>query len=1058
MDRQIARRFAVCLAALPLPLAAQGGGAKPDFSRRPYVIQQIYRTMRFNVDGTGEARLTMRVAIQTPAALRWFGQLTFPYSSANQRFEIARMQVLKARGDTITVPASAIQDLTGPFAQQAPMFSDLRQKVVTVPGVQPGDTLEYQATWTTHTPFAPGNFWNASQFTRSAVVLDERITYDLPRRMQVQIKTEGGPSPRIADAGERRTYEWRVSNLAVDTVTREENPWWRRPRHGVQLTTFRSWADVGAWYAGLERDREAVTPEIRERAQRLVRGRTTLRDSIAALYDYVSTEFRYVSLQFGLGRYQPHQASEVLANQYGDCKDKHVLLAALLRAIGVSSAPVLISAGEPIDPDVPSPEQFDHVITFLQAGTDSLWLDATPGVAPYGLLLFNLRGKQGLLMPDGGPAVLARTPAAPPFTTYTRIDASGVLNDAGRVNLGVRYEARGDVEIVLREVFRQVPEDGWNAFGQRFAQLSQLTGTVQTTTAGNPIATRDPFAFTFQLEQPGAVSWSNRNAEYTVPLPRLETPDFSDSSVIADSMPIGILREQTNRLRLVLPAGVTVRLPTPLTLTREYGTYTSSAQTRGDTLIVERSLKFEPRMMPRSRAHDLAAFARVVDEDENRTLAFTRATATTSPAVSATTARDTDELHAAGMRALEAGDARGAIRAFRRVTELEPQHKWGWNNLGRAYLRLNRLDSAQIAFRQQIEVNPYDEYAHNNLGLALRRAGRREEAVAAFRKQVEVNPLDRYAHANLARVLVDLHRDSAAASALEHAISVTPDDTALHVMLGTAYLRLGRGSAAIAAFDRAVALSPTPDMWNNVAYAMAVERTQLDTAEAYARRAIDATESTLHDVTAEDADVRENIAVSRLGSYWDTMGWIYFMRGDARKAESYVRAAWLLHFSGEIGEHLGQIEQRLGRTADAMRTYALALNAPNPPPMLRPRLVKLLGGSDRAADRRIELARTELTAMRTIRLGNVVAADLSGEVQLVFGPGARIEGVRLTSGPQRLERLKPAIRAAKYPVSFPEGSAAKLPRRAIVSCSTSSGCALVLIPSFIMRTRVLADP
>lgn len=330
--------------------------------------------------------------------------------------------------------------------------------------------------------------------------------------------------------------------------------------------------------------------------------------------------------------------------------------------------------------------------------------------------------------------------------------------------------------------------------------------------------------------------------------------------------------------------------------------------------------------------------------------------------------------------------------------------------------------------------------------------------MAAFRKQIEVNPLDQYAHANLGRLLVDMHRDSAAADALEHATSVTPNDTALHVMLGNAYLRLGRGSAAIAAFDRAVALSPTPDMWNNIAYAMALERTQLDTAEAYARRAIDATESTLHDVTAEDADMRENIAVSRLASYWDTMGWIYFARGDFQKAESYVRAAWLIHFSAEVGEHLGQIQQRLGRTSDAMHTYTLALTTPNPPQTLRPRLVKLLGGSDREADRRIELARNEFTTMRTIRLGKIVAADVSGEVQLVFGPGPRVEGVRLTSGPQRLEALKPAIRAAKYPVSFPEGSAVKLPRRAIVSCSTSTGCAVVLIPSFIVRTQVMPAP
>jgi Flp pilus assembly protein TadD/transglutaminase-like putative cysteine protease len=1043
--------LAVCVAMLPVcPLQAQGAG---DFSRQPYVIQQLHRVIRFEADGTSRATFKMRVVIQTAAALRWFGQLTFPYSAENQRLEVDRVLVLKASGDSINVPASAILDLSGPIAQEAPMYSDLRQKVVTVPGVQPGDTLDYHVTWTTHTPFSPGNFWDAGQFTRAAIVLDERLTYDVPRRATVQIKTEGGPEPRITDAGERRTYEWRRANLAVDTTTQTASPRSRRPRHGVRLTTFRSWADVGAWYAGLERDRETVTPEIRQRAQNLVRGRTTLHDSISALYHYVATQFRYVSLQFGLGRYQPHQAGEVLANQYGDCKDKHVLLAALLRAIGVRTAPVLISSDEPIDPDVPSPQQFDHLITFVQAGADSLWLDATPGVAPFRFLLFNLRGKQSLVMPEAGGAVLVRTPDNPPFPTYTRIEATGTLSDAGRLNIGVRYETRGDVEVLLREVFRQVPEDSWRTVAQRFAQLSKLTGTVQSTTASDPIATLQPFLFTFQVEQPSALSWSNRTAEFTVPLTPLDLPAADDdSSATRDSLPIGILADQTYRLRVVLPTGVTVRLPAGVTLTRDYGTYTSSAHIRGDTLIVERALRLERRTLPPARATDLAAFQRVLEEDQNRTLTFTRATAVASPAGAAT--GNADDLHRVGMDALDAGDARGAIRAFRRVTELEPRHQYAWNNLGRAYLQLGKLDSAQLAFRKQVEVNPYDQYAHNNLGLALRRAGRREEAVAAFRKQVEVNPLDAYAHGNLGYLLVDMHRDSAAADALEHAVSITPNDTALHVLLGNAYLRLGRGPDAIAAFNRAVALSPTPDMWNNVAYAMAVERTELDTAEAYARRAIDATEGLLRDVTVEDAGMREHMATNRLGSYWDTLGWIYFGRGDLVKAERYVRAAWLLNFQGEIGEHLGQIEQRLGRTADAIHTYALALNAAMPTETTRSRLVKLLAGSNREADRRIELARTKLTTMRTVRLGKILAADVSGEVQLLFGPGPRVEGVHITSGPQQLQRLKNAIRAGKYLVSFPEAESVKLLRRGVVSCSSSGGCALVLMPAFTLRVPI----
>jgi transglutaminase-like putative cysteine protease len=51
-----------------------------------------------------------------------------------------------------------------------------------------------------------------------------------------------------------------------------------------------------------------------------------------------------VGIDFGVGRYQPHAAAEVLANQYGDCKDKDTLLEALLRAKGFTTAPALIGA------------------------------------------------------------------------------------------------------------------------------------------------------------------------------------------------------------------------------------------------------------------------------------------------------------------------------------------------------------------------------------------------------------------------------------------------------------------------------------------------------------------------------------------------------------------------------------------------------------------------------------------------------------------------------------------------------------------------------------------
>ena len=110
------------------------------------------------------------------------------------------------------------------------------------------------------------------------------------------------------------------------------------------MTTFRSWEEVGHWYGELARSQAVVTPQIQAKAAELTKGLTSDEDKMRAMYDFVSTHYHYVSLSFGIGRYQPHPAEDVLENEYGDCKDKHTLLAALLKAAGYDAWPALINA------------------------------------------------------------------------------------------------------------------------------------------------------------------------------------------------------------------------------------------------------------------------------------------------------------------------------------------------------------------------------------------------------------------------------------------------------------------------------------------------------------------------------------------------------------------------------------------------------------------------------------------------------------------------------------------------------------------------------------------
>src|SRR6267143_901914 len=376
-------------------------GKKEDYSQEAFVIEQVRTRLRFESDGTGRKETTARVRVQSEAGVGQWGQVLLGYNSANERVEIPYVRVLKKDGSVVTAPADSVQDLSAPVAREAPVYTDYRQKHITVPCLRPGEVLEYDMATIIHTPLAPGQFWSEYDFDKNNIVLDEQLEVDVPRNRPLKLKTKPGFDPKISEENGRRVYRWTSSHLEREDDDKDKDKDKKKRKKkkpedevpAVQLTTFNSWEEIGRWYAGLDHDRRQPTPEIRAKADELTKGLGGDLDRVEALYDYVAKNFRYVSLSLGLGRYQPHAASDVLHNQYGDCKDKHTLLSSLLEAQGMHASSVLINSSRKLDPDVPSPSQFDHVITMLPLGKDSkdkeeVWMDTTSEVAPFRLLAY----------------------------------------------------------------------------------------------------------------------------------------------------------------------------------------------------------------------------------------------------------------------------------------------------------------------------------------------------------------------------------------------------------------------------------------------------------------------------------------------------------------------------------------------------------------------------------------------------------------------------------------------------------------------------------------------
>ncbi len=1027
------------LSALVLCLAGTVfGQARPDYAREPLVVEQMTRRAEFQNDGTGTLVTAARIHLNSDAGVRALGQLVFGYNSANERVEIGYVRVRKPDGQVVVAPSDAVQDLSTAISRMAPAYTDYRQKHVTVPALRPGDSLEYSVSTVVHTPVAPGQFWLSHTFDRNRIVLDERLEVSVPQNRPIKLKTSEGHDAAMSEEGGRRIYRWASSHkVREDEEAKKPKSSKKEEQADVQLTTFANWQEVGEWYAALEKGRRSATPEIRAKAAEITRGRSTEMERLEAIYDYVAKSFRYVSLSFGAGRPQPHTAAEVLANQYGDCKDKHTLLAALADAAGLHASAVLISSTRKLDPEIPSPAQFDHMISMVGVGKEEVWLDTTTEVAPFRLLSPQLRKKQALVVPASGPSRLMETPADAPFPSRQTVDVEGSIDALGKLTLRLRHTFRGDAELPIRMAFRRMPATQWKALVQKAASSDVPGSEVGELQVGDPAATREPYVLAYQLTRAGFLDWSKKDTSLEIPLPSLTVPWAAEDT--EDAVEINPTGEQSQRLKLELPQSYTVRLPVPLAVTRDYGEYRSTYRIEGHVVTVERKLTFRQPELPAARVGDYLAFRRAVVSDLAQTLSVeTSVAANTNGGDAKLSAK---ELAESGTAALNNSNYQAAADLLKRAVELEPKHRSAWNNLGNAYFGLRRFDDAVAAYRKQLDANPYDARAYNNLGLAFWRVEKYDDALAAFRKQLEISPLDRPAHRNLGALLVERHRYAEGVSELEKAASLDANDALSQARLGDAYLNTGHEDKALAAFARAADLAPTPVVWSTIAASLADRKVNLERAQQYAESAVASAAAVTRNLTLANLRPSDLGVVDVLTSSWDTLGWVLHQRGQTQKGEPYVRAAWSVSQRGETGDHLAQILQARGQKDKAIQTYAQALAADRPAPETRARLTALAGGDN--VDTLVARARGELEAGRTLKLGKLAAGLGRADFVILISPSKPYE-VKFVSGDEKLRSAAEALRTAAYGFDFPPGATGLVLRRGTLTCAATGECTLLL--------------
>lgn len=799
-------------------LSAQGPTSfpSPDYSKEPFVIERVVNRLQYETDGKGTVLTEIRIRVQSAAGVQAVGLIQMPYASSLGQAEIADVRVVKPNGTVVTTPSDNVLDIPAQITVAAPMYSDIKVKQLAVRGLDVGDILEFHQTFDTRSPLIPGQFWHAQNFLTNAVVLDEQFEIRVPRNREVKVKSPK-LRPTTSEVGDYRVYSWRTAHreptagdarAAREAGANDSGA----PTPDVQITSFRSWDEIAVWYRQLQESRTVLTPELRAKAEELTRNATSDDAKIRALYDFVATKFRYIGVSFGIGRYQPHAAAEVLGNGYGDCKDKHTLLAALLDAVGIGAYPTLISSERRFDADMPSPANFDHVITAIPRGNDLLWLDTTPEVAPFGFLVAPLRDGQAFVIPGSGPGRTVRTPADPPFPAAFTFGLIGAMTSEGTLAAQVSVLTRGDIELLLRTAFRRLPPAQWNEIVQGLSQGWTFAGTVSKVSADVPEATENAFSFRYTYDRKDYPLWPDAFQPPLPPINLAPPPDATDTGT-------GPIRLEASggyilRATIGLPPNMTARSRQAVNITTDFAEYHA---TYGSNPLIPNSVRIERQLIvrvheiPRSRRTEYEAFWKAVNGDIDAAMIVESSRAGGAVVPDRTPPEVRVQTLIALGNSLFPQDLDGAIAQYRRAVELQPENATAHYNIGKVLYRKREYDGAIAEYREAVRLRRDDPETHYDLGEALFDKQNFAEAMAEYRETLRLKPDHARAHGGIGAVLLRQRGADGLTQAvdeLKQAVAIDPNYARGYDLLGSVYAVLRREDEAFAAWKEFKRLAP----------------------------------------------------------------------------------------------------------------------------------------------------------------------------------------------------------------------------------------------------------
>lgn len=280
------------------------------------------------------------------------------------------------------------------------IYSGLYNAYFILEDVRKGDQIEYSFTVEGNNPVFENKFSGSFYLGFPEPIVNYYQNIIISPSREIRFKPfNDAPLPGNQLLHGMKVYEWKFTD--VKPIKGKKNiPSWYSSYPIIQVSEYKDWKEIIDWACHINATGPAG-PALKAKIAELKKETGDNKELyLQKAIRFVQDDIRYMGIEMGEYSHRPNTPDKVLAQRYGDCKDKSLLLATLLNANGIPASMAYINTyRKQYTADyLPAPDLFNHAIVYTSFNGKGLWIDPT---------ISYQRGKINLLtIPDYGKGLI----------------------------------------------------------------------------------------------------------------------------------------------------------------------------------------------------------------------------------------------------------------------------------------------------------------------------------------------------------------------------------------------------------------------------------------------------------------------------------------------------------------------------------------------------------------------------------------------------------------------------------------------------------------------------